>query len=284
MKYEIPYFCISHIGRCRQMNQDNFVCDESYGELGGEGTYAPSRNAARASAPDTAVLTEPRVLSGSLCSECPALLGIFDGLGGEECGEVASFMAAKEASSFPLNGDPEQMLLTLCQRTNARICWFAERNGLQTTGTTAAMLSFGPKEMALCNIGDSKLFCYSNRGLEQLSVDHLCAVPYGRKAPLSQYLGIPPAEMLIEPYTARLSYRIGDRYLICSDGLTDMVPREEIAGILEETGSVTPCGDAASALEAASRKLLERALAHGGKDNITIILCRIMPEQDRKMS
>ena len=122
----------------------------------------------------------------------------------------------------------------------------------------------------LCNIGDSKAFHFDGEKLEQISVDHCAATFYGEKPPLSQNLGIPPAEMMIEPHYARGYYHAGDIYLLCSDGLTDMVSIEEIAKILTETaaGGNTDVSNAAE-------KLLQKALDNGGRDNITIILCRV---------
>ena len=96
-------------------------------------------------------------------------------------------------------------------------------------------------------------------------MDHVAVCPFGKKPPLSQNLGIPPAEMLIDPYFARGIYRDGDYYLICSDGLTDMVSPESIQKILY----------ASQNSEAASLEMLRTALFNGGKDNITFILCRI---------
>ena len=100
----------------------------------------------------------------------------------------------------------------------------------------------------------------------QLSEDHVerREGKSTRKAPLTQHLGIDPEEYLIEPYIAFRKYRSGDVYLVCSDGLTDMVPEEEIGRILR-TGSLT---DAAAALR-------DRALENGGRDNVTVLLCRI---------
>ncbi len=254
MNYDIPYTCVSHIGRCRNTNQDNFICD---------GTYRSIEDS-RASC-----LYEERkgyITCGCLSSERPSMLGIFDGLGGEECGETAALLAAEEAAEASLNGDPEEDLLSLCMRANARICRFADQNGVMSTGTTAALLAFEPDCIALCNIGDSKIFRFSKERLEQLSEDHVCAAPYGMKPPLSQSLGIPPSEMMIAPHTGRLKYCAGDRYLICSDGLTDMVEQDEIAGIL---GAVP--------FKSAGNRLLSRALENGGRDNITILLCEIDP-------
>ncbi|MCD8157265.1 MAG: hypothetical protein LUD53_07575, partial [Clostridiales bacterium] len=117
--------------------------------------------------------------------------------------------------------------------------------------------------VAICNIGDSRIFRLSKGQMEQLSMDHVGVAPYGRKPPLSQNLGIPPTEMLIEPYAATAAYREGDIYLICSDGLTDMLSTNQIAQVLGQYP-----------IETAAGCLLEKALERGGRDNITIILCR----------
>ena len=103
--------------------------------------------------------------------------------------------------------------------------------------------------------------------LKQLSVDHVSVSAFGMKPPLSQNLGIPPTEMIIDPYLLELPYKDNDLYLICSDGLTDMVKNEEIAEILKNE---LP-GDAIESL-------LSKALKAGGRDNITIILCKIKRE------
>ena len=82
--------------------------------------------------------------------------------------------------------------------------------------------------------------------------------------PLSQNLGIPPDLFVIEPHVARVKYNIGDIFLLCSDGLTDMVDLSSIKEILSRIP-----------FEKATESLVDAALSNGGKDNITVILCRI---------
>ncbi len=276
MSYTIPYTCISHIGRCRQTNQDNFICDGTYRDV----DFKPGRDNVSSSESQTCNFsTEPCAIIGCLTSDAPSLLGVFDGMGGEECGEEAALLAAKKAAGTALGKEREESLLEFCRQANAGICCYADRNGVQNMGTTAAMLAFDPEGISLCNIGDSKIFVSTEEGMRQISEDHLSIAPYGYKAPLSQYLGIPPIEMQIEPYTASRHFHRGDVYLICSDGLTDMVTEEEIAEILESVRDF--CEDRVKlveeALSEAAQQLLARALENGGKDNITIILCQIVP-------
>jgi protein phosphatase len=87
-----------------------------------------------------------------------------------------------------------------------------------------------------------------------------------RKPGLTQFLGINPQEMLLEPYIQKISLRQGDIFLICSDGLTDMVSEQQIAKILQTEESV----------KEQCLHLRDEALENGGKDNITIIVCRVV--------
>ena len=248
MKYRIHYSCISHVGRCRSMNQDNFIC---------EGKYIDDQKKS---------LEFP--LTGTLTSNQPSIIGVFDGLGGEECGEIASFIAAKCAAETTIGSDSLESLLAFCKKANGKICDYAAAHDVFSMGTTAALLVFSSTEIDLCNIGDSKVFHFADNKLEQISKDHYAIAAYGSKPPLSQNLGISPSEMIIEPYAAKGSYNDGDIYLICSDGLTDMVPEEEIRKIISE-----------NTLHESTDRLLETALKNGGKDNITIILCRVERER-----
>ena len=92
------------------------------------------------------------------------------------------------------------------------------------------------------------------------------------KSPLTQYLGIPEDYMGLEPSVSSREPVIGVRYLICSDGITDMLSDGEIADILSRDIPV------AKTVEI----LVDRALKKGGRDNITVVLCEIM-EQPRNM-
>ena len=83
----------------------------------------------------------------------------------------------------------------------------------------------------------------------------------GRKPKLLQYLGLDPETMVLQPFIGRFDLHDGDRFVLCSDGLSDMVAREEILRIVEEK-------DQKEAIIA----LRDKALENGGDDNVTIIL------------
>ncbi|WP_294498501.1 protein phosphatase 2C domain-containing protein [uncultured Gemmiger sp.] len=242
MKYQVAYSCISDVGLLRSDNQDNFVCNGRY--LDGRPIRLP--------------------MSGTLQPEAPVAVGVFDGLGGEDCGAVASRLAAAAAAGYAFGHDPVKGVARYCRDANAEICSWVGPLGISAMGTTVAMLVFAPREIVLCNIGDSKIFRFDGSTLQQISRDHLAVAAYGVKPPLSQNLGIPPTELEIEPYIAHGAYRAGDLYLICSDGLTDMVSTQDIARIL-----------AGQSFETAAQTLLRQALDNGGRDNVTILLCQV---------
>ena len=247
MHYSILYSCVSHIGNIRSINQDNFICDGRYMK------------------PNDKNLTFP--LCGIKSSKAVSVFGIFDGMGGEECGEVASYIAAQNAAAIEIEKDAIAALSQFCQKANTDICDYANKNEISAMGTTAAILAFTNNGVTLCNIGDSKIFRFCDGELEQISKDHVTVAAYGVKPPLSQNLGILPTELIIDPYLAQGAYNDGDVYLICSDGLTDMVTTEEIAEMLN-----------AKPIEDGCMELLGKALSNGGRDNITIILCKIERE------
>ena len=247
MLCKIPYVCISHAGKVRQANQDNFICDGQY--------MQPNDN------------DFPFPLQGVCPNVNMPLFGVFDGMGGEQRGEIAAYIAAKHAAELHNPSGKVSALLRLCDTANQAICNYAAENHVTSTGTTAAMLLFSKRTLSLCNIGDSKIFRFRQGALEQLSTDHLGIAPFGVKPPLSQSLGIPPEEMRITPYTLKARYEPEDIYLICSDGLTDMVTKEDIAKVLS-----------GSPLQPAAEQLLALALANGGRDNVTFVLCRIDKE------
>lgn len=123
----------------------------------------------------------------------------------------------------------------------------------------------------ISNLGDSKAFLFRDNNLIQLSMDHTnekalreyCVSK--RKPVLTQYLGIHSSEMIIEPFCREFEFYGGDRYLVCSDGLTDMVSLHELRQVLSE----------AMMIEGAIATLQKWAFANGEKDNIMIILIEI---------
>jgi len=253
MKYEVYFAVACNTGKVRKTNQDNFYCS---------GDYLESINDALDS-----------IKSDKISTESNPAFAVFDGMGGEQDGEIAAHIAAKTFDKLCRSIGPKDtnnFLLDSCKQINNNITDYAKQKYASCVGTTAAMLIFSKKEIYACNIGDSKIFCYDDKTLTQISKDHVIDIFKDRKAPLTQYLGIPESEFIIGPYIAQGLYKDGDYYLICSDGLTDMLSEDEIKNIISKNKDVKICVDI----------LLEQALSKGGKDNITVILCNIKKKQN----
>ena len=248
MSYIIRYATICQKGLVREKNQDNFWCMNEFLALENEGA-------------DSAI-------NGMTKNDIIPAFAVFDGMGGEQAGEVASHIAASVFDAFYNENTKKQIktfILDACEQMNLAICDYVKKNELQTSGSTVAILIFGKTEIIACNIGDSRIYQFSNQKLTQISYDHSEMSVTHRKAPLTQSLGIPKSEFIIEPYLAKGLYTSGDRYLICSDGLTDMVTDEQIEKIMNENPDISQCAEI----------LLQHALANGGHDNITIIICEV---------
>jgi protein phosphatase len=119
-------------------------------------------------------------------------------------------------------------------------------------------------------VGDSRVYLskpllWSAHRLRQVSLDHSQSGASAGKAPLTQYIGIPQDEFIIEPFIASLPLQNKTRWLLCTDGLTDMVPEEAIAKTLAASDDIDICAN----------RLLKAALDAGGRDNITLIICEI---------
>ena len=83
---------------------------------------------------------------------------------------------------------------------------------------------------------------------------------------MNQYLGLEPDEVEIEPHITKEKLMPEDRYLLCSDGLTDMLTNHKILNIMIENRNAEVCVG----------RLIQEALEHGGRDNITVIVCDIL--------
>lgn len=238
----IQYVCVSHTGLVRRINQDNFICGRQY----------------RSTDADAACTR----LSGILPVRRAGLFGVFDGMGGLPCGDTASLCAAAYASTFKPGSSSLKAMKRLCADADAAVRAEAAALGLREIGTTAVLLCFSGRHAAVCSVGDSRVYRFADGMLTQVSVDHVVPSAFGGKLLLSQNLGMLSDAGTIAPYARRLRARPDEVFLLCSDGLTDMLPDEEIRRIL----TAFPCDEAAD-------RLLDAALDRGGRDNITIMIC-----------
>ena len=134
---------------------------------------------------------------------------------------------------------------------------------------TMAMALFTPESMFICNLGDSRVYFSDGEQFHQLSTDHVLGRSLIGKAPLTQYLGMPEEQQVLEPFVTEIEHKEGYRYLLCSDGVTDMLSDQEIREILSQNNS----------LSETVQNLLEQALQKGGRDNVTIVLCEVQKQE-----
>lgn len=259
MAYQIEYAYTCHMGRVRANNEDNFWCC---------GKTLPVDNRG-----EEGVRSE--IVSGI---RLPAL-AVFDGMGGESCGEMAAFLAAEafgkyyQANKKILRDVPEDFIEGVCTDMNRAVCRYGKEHQIQSMGSTMAMTLFTPESMFICNLGDSRIYFSDGERFRQISADHVLAGSRIKKAPLTQYLGMPEDQQMLEPSVLEIEHQEGYRYLLCTDGLTDMLSDGEIADILTRDTSLSEM----------VRMLLERALEKGGKDNITIALCEVQKQESGKI-
>ena len=199
-------------------------------------------------------------------------MAIFDGMGGEAFGEEASRTAAERMCALPQKlGDilrpEEEILQELCENLNDAVVTRAMELEVPRIGSTMAMIVLHWNAVYVCNLGDSPVFRLRDGALEKLSQDHVRKQEGNRKAPITRFLGLDPEEYLVEPTITKFDLLPGDQFLLCSDGMTDMVEEGEIVSLMER---------AESAAEGVSL-LRDTAMDHGGKDNITVMICRALP-------
>ena len=258
MAYQIEYAYTCHIGKIRNNNEDNFWCCGDSLEAQNQGMS--------------------HIRSGYMKQSEYPLLAVFDGMGGESCGEMAAFLAAEacgehfKTAKDGIRNDPEEFLNEICESMNQAICDYGRTNKINSMGTTAALLAFAEDAVYSCNLGDSRIYKSDREKFYQISQDHVLGRSLFGKGPLTQYLGMEEENLQLEPSISRQEIKIGDRFLLCSDGITDMLSDGEIADILSRDIPV------AKTVEI----LVDRALKKGGRDNITVVLCEIM-EQPRNM-
>ena len=255
MLHKIEAACYSHTGKVRDNNEDNFYFD---------GTFMTSDNQGLSD-----IMSFHRFLKSGTG------MAVFDGMGGGDYGEIASFLSAEymnEALPFASHADSVPAFLkSMCLGMNQRVVDKQEELRNYRIGSTVAGLYFYKKCVYAFNLGDSRIFCLQGKEFTQLSKNHTNEAYLvehgitGRKPRLLQHLGIPSSELQLEPHIEECKYNRGDVFLICSDGLTDMVSEEEITEILLTVNNVKTCVDT----------LVKRAIAYGGKDNITVIVCRM---------
>ena len=189
----------------------------------------------------------------------PFYLAVCDGMGGEAGSDIACRSIIEHAKDVTDAGDDFSGPLATCLRdANQKICDEISATG-NRIGTTVAAL-YAIKGKIICvNVGNSRIYRFSNGSLDQITDDAN-----------SRNLGIFPDEAPLSPGVSVIDdSQDGDVLLICSDGLTDLVGDDDISAIL---------GACENPQEAASR-LVKTALRNGGSDNVSVIAVYLKTEQ-----
>ncbi|MBY6367038.1 PP2C family protein-serine/threonine phosphatase [Rhodococcoides corynebacterioides] len=207
------------------------------------------------------------------------LLALADGMGGHAAGEVASQLMIAALAHLD-DDEPGDDLLGKLERAtregNATIAEQVEEDPeLDGMGTTLTAILFGGRKIGLVHIGDSRAYLLRDGELTQITRDDTFVqslVDEGRIT-AEQAHSHPQRSLImraltgneIEPTLTVREARAGDRYLLCSDGLSDVVSSETIADTLRE-GENDECAD----------RLIELALRSGGPDNVTVVVADVI--------
>jgi serine/threonine protein phosphatase PrpC len=246
----VKFVARSEIGHARENNEDKFDFYE----------------------PDEEPLLAAR---GSVYLVC-------DGMGGHNAGQIASELAAKQFlhAYYHLGGTAQEAARHAILQAHHYIAEMASkvpsRYGM---GTTLTALILKQDEGILAHVGDSRCYRLREGAFEQLSRDHTLVAHLAAQGILTpeqakyhpqrnvirQAVGVADPSEPLEPDIETFALQAGDLYLLCSDGLTDMVDDAEIEAILREEPPTR-----------AAWRLVDRALANGGRDNITVVLVQIL--------
>jgi serine/threonine protein phosphatase PrpC len=245
----------THTGRVRQRNEDYLLMDE---ELG--------------------------------------LYLVCDGMGGHNAGDVASQTAAitiaevlrENAEVLRAYGDDpknrtRRKVRGVIEKATQDAClavWRAamKDKGKQGMGTTLAMMLVCGRNAFVVHVGDSRVYLVRDRVLSQLTEDHTLyndMVRHGSTAPekarahpyasaLTRAVGIQPA---VHADILHVELMLGDRYLVCSDGLSSHVPGDELLALLQR-----------GLIDGVSEALVAAANQHGGRDNVTAVVVAVEEE------
>lgn len=273
---EPAVFGISEVGKVRKHNEDSFLVAQLERSMR---IYQSSRP----------------VADGSKVKGPPQgwLLMVADGMGGHAAGEVASAMTIDALAryaftlmpwSLPRSKDDSRILaaglreaVKQCQKEVRKA---AESGaGRQGMGTTLTMAYVTWPNLFVVHVGDSRMYAFRDGQLHQVTRDHTLAqqlvdskVMSPDEAETSDFsnilvnaVGGDTDELRVELHHAMLF--TGDVLMLCSDGLTKHVHRDRIT---EELAAVAAGKD----VERAARDLIDRALADGGTDNVTVVIAR----------
>ena len=270
----VKAFGITDKGKVRTTNEDQFLIAELTKAMRVWQTSLP----------------EPKLQVGE---EHAHLFLVADGMGGHRAGERASALAVVAIEHFTLNtfkwffgsnlSEAQKALAqfqsALTQADASILEEATDHPELSGMGTTVTMAFHLGAQLCVVHVGDSRAYVYRDGELEQLTQDHTLMADMVRSGALrpdevathrlrhviTNVVGGQELGVTVE--ARALEVQAGDRLLLCSDGLTEMVTNEAIAATL----------DAEPGPEGAAKKLLAQATEAGASDNITLLIVRFDP-------
>ena len=278
MLTQMDCFGLTDSGRKRPTNQDHFL-------------IADLNKSMRVHATSLTLDNETRVYGGSQGK----LLIVADGMGGEAAGERACTIAVDQVTTYVLNSlawcfrleegsehdfeDHLKETLESCQKSIQSAV--GKHPEMKSMGTTMTMVYIVWPRAFVVHVGDSRCYLLRNRQLNQITVDHTMSEIMAEAGQMSReearhspmghalwnVLGGRSNELSVDVY--RLTLERDDILLLCTDGLYDMVPHEQLQEFLNSSTDA----------EAACRKLVNLANENGGKDNITVIVSHFLAPQ-----
>ncbi|HEX8102523.1 MAG TPA: Stp1/IreP family PP2C-type Ser/Thr phosphatase [Solirubrobacteraceae bacterium] len=211
------------------------------------------------------------------------LFAVADGMGGARAGEVASRIAVETFDPGLPDGSPADGLRAIVTEANRRIhATSASDDRVAGMGTTVTAAYVGEDDVTIAHVGDSRAYLLRRGQLTRLTRDHSLvgelvargklteeqAEHHPQRSVITRALGAEPG---VEVDVERLQAMAGDVFLICSDGLTSMVPESRVASIVDRSQTLADAG----------RRLISAANEAGGRDNITVILFRLESVEPR---
>lgn len=247
----------SHPGKVRSENEDNFIVNTVTRPVSKQETS----------------------MRGFDISE-PLVCGVFDGMGGEAHGELASKISADSAASAyraiaKKESNAAESVCAFVKESNDKIVNMLCNSKARRGGSTFVMSVFLEGRAQVFSLGDSRAYLFQNGTLQQITNDHTLAMKKYRaniytweeaisgpdSHKLTSFLGMDTDGMGLTPEAyPPIFMNKGDSLLLCSDGLYDMCSEQEIISLLGKSAEVV------------TLNLVKRALENGGVDNVTCIV------------
>jgi serine/threonine protein phosphatase PrpC len=213
---------------------------------------------------------------------------VADGMGGHAAGEVASRLAVETLLSSWTGrppGPPPSALRIGVREANATVHDAGMETGRRGMGTTITAMTLGGREAVIAHVGDSRAYIVRDGQCRQLTTDHSRvaellrmrlitaeqAADHPARSMLTRSLG---ADMLVQVDLIKEPVNTDDVFVLCTDGMWDMVGRSEIAEVSAAIGGA----DVQTPIDAA-RRLVHSAIKKGATDNVTAVVVRVTSDQ-----